>query len=393
MLDETPESNLPALRVDFDPAAATPAELVEFNANARVPAPADERARILDALSHGREFHPRDVARETRQHLENMGRAMWEAGRRMAWAREVLDANAWVLWIENEVGVGRSTAYRYMKTALAFAPIGGPSPRMLDQKMSAIVEMAAHLETDELQLVEEGGEVEGVGTLDDIARMSLRQLKKRLREREKDVKAEQELRTTAQRKLEAAHAELDQIRLGKSGDDEARLAEVAGVENDLVIGLNKTMAWLTRQDWPAATPALRAKGAGLMAQVTLFVRDLRVEMERMGCDDLLVSQVHTIRDSQDLISDLKEALDPHIGAAGGEDTFTVDEVCRGRFGGTPWDEPIVGEVLASLRDQKIVGELDGGRWRWLGFPDYTDFEVVGGDDQGDDDNVVRPDWA
>jgi len=101
----------------------------------------------------------------------------------------------------------RRTANRMILAASKFSS-GTTSPRLEHVGTSRLFELLV-LDDDDAGTLAQGGEVEGIGDLDDIARMTVRELRAALRELRAENAAKDKLLETKNKKLDKLTAQLE----------------------------------------------------------------------------------------------------------------------------------------------------------------------------------------
>lgn len=150
-----------------------------------------------------------------------------EIGRRLEQAREHFRVDGWREqgdgfkgWCER-TGIGVRSAYNYIKVVRRLAETGlldgGETPLLrIDagvSKMASIIE----LDPEDIRTLNEGGEIEGVGNLTEVERMTAGELRARLKRREEEILRAEKVHT----ELREKNADL----AGVVAEQQRRLAE------------------------------------------------------------------------------------------------------------------------------------------------------------------------
>lgn len=159
-------------------------------------------AEIDAAYGDGLPYDRERLVNETRFYMAQSAEAMLEAGKRLIRIKEHEPHGDFQHIVEERLGMAARTARAMMQAAIKFM-----TPELESKRQAfAVLGKAKLLELvtqddDELAELAEGGTVAGL-TLDDIDRMSVRELKAALREAKEDARATDKILADKNRKLD-----------------------------------------------------------------------------------------------------------------------------------------------------------------------------------------------
>lgn len=181
--------------------------------------PASEHSQeIMDAYGDGLAYNRARVVDETRFYMAQSAETMLEAGKRLIILKEHEPHGEFIDIVENQLGMAARTAQQIMQAAVKYC-----SPK-LDSKRQAFAVLGKTKlfelmveDDDDLSELADGGSVAGM-SLDEIERMTVRELKKALREARENEEAKD-------RVMEKNRAKIDELqtkseRLKKETPDE-----------------------------------------------------------------------------------------------------------------------------------------------------------------------------
>lgn len=157
--------------------------------------------QIMNTYGEGLPYDRSRVVHETRFYMSQSAEAMLEAGKRLVILKEHEPHGEFLQIVEAQLGMASRTAQQIMQAAIKYS-----SP-----KLASKAQTFAHLgksklfelmvESDEqLEELAEGGTIAGLA-LDDIDRMSCRELKKALREAKENLDAKDEVAAKNQKRI------------------------------------------------------------------------------------------------------------------------------------------------------------------------------------------------
>ncbi|EAQ7642157.1 DUF3102 domain-containing protein [Salmonella enterica] len=154
---------------------------------------AQHRMAIMEQFGEGLPYERTRIVHEARFYMAQSAEAMLEAGKRLVILKENEAHGDFIEIVESQLGLHERAAQRMMKASLKYM-----SPK-LESKATALSVLGKtklfELMTEndeELAELAEGGTVAGM-TLDDIDRMTSRELRKALRESKEDLAASRKL--------------------------------------------------------------------------------------------------------------------------------------------------------------------------------------------------------
>ncbi|EDL0765657.1 DUF3102 domain-containing protein [Salmonella enterica subsp. enterica serovar Muenchen] len=151
------------------------------------------RMEIMEQFGEGLPYERTRVINEARFYMAQSAEAMLEAGKRLVILKENEPYGEFQAIAQNELGLDDRIARKMAQAAVKFLSpkLGDKRKTFSDLGRSKLYELM--LEDDEdLAELAEGGTVAGL-TLDDIDRMSVRELRKALRESKEDLAASRQL--------------------------------------------------------------------------------------------------------------------------------------------------------------------------------------------------------
>ncbi|WP_063617142.1 hypothetical protein, partial [Enterobacter roggenkampii] len=191
-----------------------PIELVEDvpladGLNVNLNAMTEHRLEIMQQLGDGLPYERDRIVHETRFYMAQSAEAMLEAGRRLAILKEVEPRGEFENIVEEQLNLPKTTAYRMAQAAVKFI-----SPKLKDSfpalgmlGKTKLFELMTE-DDDELAGLKDGGTVAGM-TLDDIDRMTSRELKAALREARETNSAQQRVLADKNEKIDALSTKLE----------------------------------------------------------------------------------------------------------------------------------------------------------------------------------------
>ncbi|EIF7518049.1 DUF3102 domain-containing protein [Salmonella enterica] len=151
------------------------------------------RMEIMEQFGEGLPYERTRIVHEARFYMAQSAEAMLEAGKRLVILKENEAHGDFIEIVESQLGLHERAAQRMMKASLKYM-----SPKLESKATtlsllgkSKLFELMTEDDEDLAELAE-GGTVAGL-TLDDIDRMSVRELRKALRESKEDLAASRQL--------------------------------------------------------------------------------------------------------------------------------------------------------------------------------------------------------
>ncbi|EHZ6191208.1 DUF3102 domain-containing protein [Salmonella enterica] len=167
--------------------------VIPDNLNVELNEITQHRIAIMEQFGEGLPYERTRVINETRFYMAQSAEAMLEAGKRLVILKENEPYGEFQTIAQNELGLDDRIARKMAQAAIKFL-----SPKLEDKRKtfsdlgrSKLYELMLE-DDEELAELAEGGTVAGL-TLDDIDRMSVRELRKALRESKEDLAASRKL--------------------------------------------------------------------------------------------------------------------------------------------------------------------------------------------------------
>lgn len=151
------------------------------------------RIAVMDQFGDGLPYERARIVHEAHFYMTQSAEAMLEAGKRLVILKENEPHGDFVEIVENQLGLHVRAAQRMMKASLKYlSPALESKTTTLSHLGKAKLFELVSEDDEELIELAEGGTVAGL-TLDDIDRMSVRELRKALRESKEDLAASRKL--------------------------------------------------------------------------------------------------------------------------------------------------------------------------------------------------------
>ncbi|EEI4451490.1 DUF3102 domain-containing protein [Salmonella enterica] len=167
--------------------------VIPDNLNVELNEITQHRIAIMEQFGEGLPYERTRVINETRFYMAQSAEAMLEAGKRLVILKENEPYGEFQTIAQNELGLDDRIARKMAQAAIKFL-----SPKLEDKRKtfsdlgrSKLYELMLE-DDEELAELAEGGTVAGL-TLDEIDRMSVRELRKALRESKEDLAASRKL--------------------------------------------------------------------------------------------------------------------------------------------------------------------------------------------------------
>ncbi|EMX9224518.1 DUF3102 domain-containing protein [Citrobacter koseri] len=266
-----------------------PVELVEDapltdGLNVSLNAMTEHRLEIMQQFGDGLPYERDRIVHETRFYMAQSAEAMLEAGKRLVILKENEPHGDFINILENDLGLEPRVARRMMQASVKFLGNGDQSSKRTALTVlgkTKLYELMV-LDDEELDALADGGTVAGA-TLDDIDRMTSRELKAALREARETNAAQQRVLADKNEKIDSLSTKLEKksrIQPPKPDEEVKKLrAEVTAlaVEAESAIAVQLSSAFETLCAYCAEnmidTP--RDFMAGLVCQLESTARSLR----------------------------------------------------------------------------------------------------------------------
>ncbi|HFG0945731.1 TPA: DUF3102 domain-containing protein [Salmonella enterica] len=266
-----------------------PVELVEDASlsdglNVSLNAMTEHRLEIMQQFGDGLPYERDRIVHETRFYMAQSAEAMLEAGKRLVILKENEPHGDFITILENDLGLEPRVARRMMQASVKFLGNGDQNSKRTALTVlgkTKLYELMV-LDDEELDALADGGTVAGA-TLDDIDRMTSRELKAALREARETNAAQQRVLADKNEKIDSLSTKLEKksrIQPPKPDEEVKKLrAEVTAlaVEAESAIAVRLSSAFETLCAYCAEnmidTP--RDFMAGLVCQLESTTRSLR----------------------------------------------------------------------------------------------------------------------
>ncbi|EML2646398.1 DUF3102 domain-containing protein [Citrobacter freundii] len=266
-----------------------PVELVEDASlsdglNVSLNAMTEHRLEIMQQFGDGLPYERDRIVHETRFYMAQSAEAMLEAGKRLVILKENEPHGDFINILENDLGLEPRVARRMMQASVKFLGNGDQNSKRTALTVlgkTKLYELMV-LDDEELDALADGGTVAGA-TLDDIDRMTSRELKAALREARETNAAQQRVLAYKYEKIDSLSTKLEKksrIQPPKPDEEVKKLrAEVTAlaVEAESAIAVRLSSAFETLCAYCAEnmidTP--RDFMAGLVCQLESTARSLR----------------------------------------------------------------------------------------------------------------------
>ncbi|EIC0888424.1 DUF3102 domain-containing protein [Salmonella enterica subsp. enterica serovar Mikawasima] len=151
------------------------------------------RVSVMEQFGEGLPYERTRIINETKFYMAQSTEAMLEVGKRLTILKECEPHGEFENIVRNSLGIPERTAQRIMQAALKFLSptLEAKAPALALLGKTKLFELMTE-DDEELAELAEGGTVAGM-TLDDIDRMTTRELRKALRESKEDLNASRKL--------------------------------------------------------------------------------------------------------------------------------------------------------------------------------------------------------
>ncbi|EBA3893899.1 DUF3102 domain-containing protein [Salmonella enterica subsp. enterica] len=252
--------------------------------NVNINAMTEHRLEIMQQFGDGLPYERDRIVHETRFYMAQSAEAMLEAGKRLVILKENEPHGDFTNILENDLGLAPQVARRMMQASVKFLGNGDDQPKRSALSVlgkTKLYELMV-LDDEELDALADGGTVAGA-TLDDIDRMTSRELKAALREARETNAAQQRVLADKNEKIDSLSTKLEKksrIQPPKPDEEVKKMrAEVTAlaVEAESAIAVRLSSAFETLCAYCAEnmidTP--RDFMAGLVCQLESTARSLR----------------------------------------------------------------------------------------------------------------------
>ncbi|MFS8164020.1 DUF3102 domain-containing protein [Escherichia coli] len=251
--------------------------------NVSLNAMTEHRLEIMQQFGDGLPYERDRIVHEARFYMAQSAEAMLEAGKRLIILKENEPHGEFVAIVEEQLGLHVRAAQRMMKASLKYlSPKLEPKATTLSLLGKAkLFELVAE-DDEELSELADGGTVAGL-TLDDVDRMSVRELRQALREARETNAAQQRVLADKNEKIDSLFTRLEKksrIQPPKPDEEVKKLrAEVTALstEAESAITVRLFSAFETLSAYCAENQIDTPKDfmAGLVCELESAARNLR----------------------------------------------------------------------------------------------------------------------
>ncbi|ELN4141193.1 DUF3102 domain-containing protein [Klebsiella pneumoniae] len=244
----------------------------------------EHRLEIMQQFGDGLPYERDRIVHETRFYMAQSAEAMLEAGKRLVILKENEPYGDFTNILENDLGLAPQVARRMMQASVKFLGNGDDQPKRSALSVlgkTKLYELMV-LDDEELDALADGGTVAGA-TLDDIDRMTSRELKAALREARETNAAQQRVLADKNEKIDSLSTKLEKksrIQPPKPDEDVKKLrAEVTALaveaESAIAVRLSSAFEILCAYCAENMIDTPRDFMAGLVCQLESTARGLR----------------------------------------------------------------------------------------------------------------------
>ncbi|HAW1187107.1 TPA: DUF3102 domain-containing protein [Escherichia coli] len=252
--------------------------------NVSLNAMTEHRLEIMQQFGDGLPYERDRIVHEARFYMAQSAEAMLEAGKRLIILKENEPHGDFTDILENELGLAPQVARRMMQASMKFLGNEDESPKR--STLSVLGKAKLYdlmvLDNEELDELADGGTVAGL-TLDDVDRMSVRELRQALREARETNAAQQRVLADKNEKIDSLSTRLEKksrIQPPKPDEEVKKLrAEVTALstEAESAITVRLFSAFETLSAYCAENQIDTPKDfmAGLVCELESAARNLR----------------------------------------------------------------------------------------------------------------------
>ena len=246
---------------------------------------------VLAKFGDGLPYDQERLIHEAQFYMQQSAEAMLQAGRRLVVLKEAAGHGSFIEIVEGRLGLNYKTAARMMQAAVKFT---GPAlanvaaPRHLIEAAGSKTKLfeLMVLDDEDLEALAEGGTVANL-TLDDVERMSSKELRAALREAKENYQAQAGVLSDKNTKIDKLTTELRKV---KRRSAEASPDVVAGELQEEITRFGFSAEAAVAGDLHNAIEAMmdhavlegtnpRAFIAGILLQIDRRVNDIRVAFD------------------------------------------------------------------------------------------------------------------
>lgn len=181
---------------------------------------------VMEQWGNGEIYNEERWIERGRQAMRKTVEGMFELGCALIVLKEHTEHGRFLGIVKEQFGIGKNEAARLMAATQRFATpqMQKAAPKLMDLGKSKLLELLVEEDVTLIGLAE-GGEVNGM-TLDDVDRMTVRELRVALRENREDAKAKDEVLAGKNAKIDELAEKLEKAKK-KGGVKEPNPADVA----------------------------------------------------------------------------------------------------------------------------------------------------------------------
>lgn len=243
---------------------------------------AEHNLQVIHQHGDGLPYDRDRLINEVRFYMTTAAEAMLETGKRLVLLKEVEGHGEFLKICEERLLLSPRTAQQMMQAAIRYLSpeLQNHTPKLIGLGKSKLIELLAE-DDDDLVALAEGGTVAGL-ELDDVERMSCRELRKALREARETVSAKERVMADKDAKINDLATQLARKPLVEEKPLDEQLQELrlaatakAGAAEAAIAGaLHPAIHLLMNHE---AGAGLRTFAAGLLAQVEQAIVEIRAE--------------------------------------------------------------------------------------------------------------------
>ncbi|MED8008638.1 DUF3102 domain-containing protein [Escherichia coli] len=251
--------------------------------NVSLNAMAQHRMEIMQQFGNGQPYERDRIVHEARFYMAQSAEAMLEAGKRLIILKENEPHGEFIKILESELGLAYRTSVRMMQASTKYlSPALKPNvPTLAHLGKAKLFELMTE-DDEELAELADGGTVAGL-TLDDVDRMSVRELRQALREARETNAAQQRVLADKNEKIDSLSTRLEKksrIQPPEPDEEVKKLrAEVTALaveaESAIAVRLSSAFEMLCAYCAENMIDTPRDFMAGLVCQLESTARSLR----------------------------------------------------------------------------------------------------------------------
>lgn len=195
---------------------------------------AEHSNEVMNAFGDGLPYERNRIVNETRFYMAQSAEAMLEAGKRLVILKEHEAHGEFENILQAQIGIPERTAQRMMQSAIKYLSpaLQSKAPALALLGKTKLFELITE-DDEQLAALVDGGTIAGM-SLDDIDRMTSRELRKALREAREDIAAKDQVIGDKNRKIDEVSTKLKKIKKASPDEDAVQYRqEVASIESEI----------------------------------------------------------------------------------------------------------------------------------------------------------------